>query len=128
MPRGRPFPEPFRQSLSLDVLHHQKVDALVGIELVESANVRMIQAGNGACLASQELKAALEDLNYRNLDDVDLFKGENTTTEFLARTIFERLVWAIRAGRLGEGAKELAAVSVTLHESHVAWASYEGEV
>jgi 6-pyruvoyltetrahydropterin/6-carboxytetrahydropterin synthase len=79
-------------------------------------------------LASLELKAALEDLNYRNLDDVDLFKGQNTTTEFLARTIFERLVWAIRAGRLGERAKELASVSVTLHESHVAWASYEGDV
>jgi 6-pyruvoyltetrahydropterin/6-carboxytetrahydropterin synthase len=79
-------------------------------------------------LASVELKAALADLNYRNLDDVDLFKGKNTTTESLARAIFERLVWAIRAGKFGDGAKGLAAVSVTLHESHVAWASYEGEV
>ena len=79
-------------------------------------------------LASAELKAALEDLNFRNLDDVDLFKEKNTTTEFLARAIFERLVWAIRAGRLGDGARDLASVSVTLHESHVAWASYEGEV
>ena len=79
-------------------------------------------------LASAELKAALEELNFRNLDDVDLFKGKNTTTEFLARAIFERLVWAIRAGRLGDGARGLSAVSVTLHESHVAWASYEGEV
>ena len=79
-------------------------------------------------LASAELKAALEELNFRNLDDVDLFKGKNTTTEFLARAIFERLVWAIRAGRFGDGARGLSAVSVTLHESHVAWASYEGEV
>ena len=79
-------------------------------------------------LASAELKAALEDLNFRNLDDVDLFKEKNTTTEFLARAIFERLVWAIRAGRLGDEARGLSAVGVTLHESHVAWASYEGEV
>jgi 6-pyruvoyl-tetrahydropterin synthase len=79
-------------------------------------------------LASAELKTALADLDYQNLDDVDLFKGKNTTTEFLARAIFERLVWAIRAGRLGEGARELSSVIVTLHESHVAWASYEGEV
>ena len=79
-------------------------------------------------LASVELKAALEDLNYRNLDDVSGFEGKNTTTEFLAREVFDRLVRAIRGGRLGEGAKALDTVSVTLHESHVAWASYEGEV
>src|SRR5262245_34642183 len=60
-------------------------------------------------LASVELKAALEDLNYRNLDDVRAFRGKNTTTEFLAREIFERLVRAIRAGRLGAGASDLDA-------------------
>lgn len=79
-------------------------------------------------LAGLELKAALEDLNYRNLDDVGAFTGKNTTTEFLAREIFERLLRAIRAGRLGDGARALETVSVTLHESHVAWASYEGPV
>jgi 6-pyruvoyltetrahydropterin/6-carboxytetrahydropterin synthase len=79
-------------------------------------------------LASVELKAALEDLNYRNLDDVPAFTGKNTTTEFLARAIYEHLAKAIRDGRLGAGARGLSSVSVTLHESHVAWASYEGEV
>src|SRR5688500_4390614 len=79
-------------------------------------------------LASVQLKAALEDLNYRNLDDVPAFSGENTTAEFVARAIYERLVHAIRDGRLGAGARGLATVSVTLHESHVAWASYEGAV
>jgi 6-pyruvoyltetrahydropterin/6-carboxytetrahydropterin synthase len=79
-------------------------------------------------LASVELKAALEDLNYRNLDEVADFEGKNTTTEFLARALYERLLEAIRKGRLGEGARTLSSVSVTLHESHVAWASYEGKV
>jgi 6-pyruvoyl-tetrahydropterin synthase len=79
-------------------------------------------------LASNELKKTLEELNYRNLDDLKTFAGQNTTTEFLARAIFDRLAQAIRDGRLGEHARDLDAVSVTLHESHVAWASYEGEV
>src|SRR5688500_11923028 len=79
-------------------------------------------------LASVKLHAALEDLNYRNLDDVQAFAGKNTTTEFLARAIFDRLAAAARSGELGEGARGLAAVSVTLHESHVAWASYEGAI
>ena len=79
-------------------------------------------------LASTELKSALDNLNYRNLDELSPFRGKNTTTEFLANEIFERLVWAIHAGKLGEGARALATLSVTLHESHVAWASFEGEV
>ena len=78
--------------------------------------------------AGEVLRQVLAELNYRNLDEVPEFAGRNTTTEFLARAIFERLVWAIRAGRLGDEARGLSAVSVTLHESHVAWASYEGEV
>jgi len=77
-------------------------------------------------LASQKLHAVLAALNYRNLDDEASFEGENTTTEFLARAIYERLVESIRAGELGEGARGLGSVSVTLHESHVAWASFEG--
>ncbi len=79
-------------------------------------------------LARARLRAVLDGLNYRNLDDEPAFAGRNTTTEFLARAIQERLAQAIRAGRLGEGAPGLASVSVTLHESHVAWASYEGPV
>ena len=79
-------------------------------------------------LAGTTLKAVLEDLNFRNLDDETEFTGQNTTTEFLARTIFERLVAAIRDGRLGDGARGLQRVNVTLHESHVAWASFEGSV
>jgi 6-pyruvoyltetrahydropterin/6-carboxytetrahydropterin synthase len=76
--------------------------------------------------ASERLKAVLEPLGYRNLDDLPEFSGENTTTEFLARHIFDRMAGAIEAGELGEGAKELASMKVTLHESHIAWASYEG--
>ena len=77
-------------------------------------------------LASEKLHAALSALNYRNLDDEASFAGKNTTTEFLAHAIYERLVEAIRAGELGEGARGLASVAVTLRESHVAWASFEG--
>jgi len=79
-------------------------------------------------LAGVVLRELLEDLNYRNLDDKPEFEGENTTTEFLARVIFDRLVTAVHQGRLGEGARGLERVSVTLHESHVAWASYEGSL
>ncbi len=77
-------------------------------------------------LAGAQLHEVLAALNYRNLDEEPAFAGRNTTTEFLARVIHQRLVEAIRAGGLGEGARGLASVSVTLHESHVAWASYEG--
>lgn len=76
--------------------------------------------------ASEQLKAVLEPLGYRNLDELPEFAGENTTTEFLARHIFDRMSDAIGAGGLGKGAKELASMKVTLHESHIAWASYEG--
>lgn len=79
-------------------------------------------------LAGEQLKAVLDDLNYRNLDDVPEFEGENTTTEFLAREIHRRLVQAIQSGRLGAAAPGCASLEVTLHESHIAWASYEGAV
>ena len=79
-------------------------------------------------LAGATLKAVLGDLDFRNLDEEAEFTGQNTTTEFLARTIFDRLVVAIRDGRLGDGARGLERVNVTLHESHVAWASFEGSV
>ncbi|GAA3459463.1 6-pyruvoyl-tetrahydropterin synthase [Saccharothrix longispora] len=76
-------------------------------------------------LATEELRSVLGALNYRNLDEVPEFAGINTSTEFLAKHIADRLVESVRAGRLGEGAKGLSGVEVSLHESHVAWASYE---
>jgi 6-pyruvoyl-tetrahydropterin synthase len=75
--------------------------------------------------ATDELRALLAELNYRNLDDEPAFAGTNTTTEALARFIADRLADRARAGALGEGARELDGLVVTLHESHVAWASYE---
>ncbi len=76
-------------------------------------------------LATKELGTVLADLNYRNLDDEPAFAGVNTSTEFLARLIADRLAERVHAGALGDGARELAGVTVVLHESHVAWASYE---
>lgn len=79
-------------------------------------------------LASSTLKELLAELDFRNLDEEAAFTGQNTTTEFLARTIFDRLVAAIRDGRLGDEAHGIQRLNVTLHESHVAWASFEGAV
>ncbi len=79
-------------------------------------------------LAGQVLKAVLDDLNYRNLDDEAQFAGTNTTTEFLAKVIFDRMAAAARDGRLGAGASGLSVIKITLNESHIAWASYEGAV
>ena len=76
-------------------------------------------------LASQQLNAVLGEMNYRNLDDEAAFAGMNTSTEALARVIADRLAERIHAGALGDGARGIAAISVTLHESHIAWASYE---
>jgi 6-pyruvoyl-tetrahydropterin synthase len=75
-------------------------------------------------LATDQLKAILGALNYRNLDDLPEFKGVNTSTEFLAKVIADRLAEGVRSGSLGEGARGLAEISVALRESHVAWASY----
>ncbi|WP_422756027.1 6-pyruvoyl trahydropterin synthase family protein [Micromonospora sp. WMMD708] len=75
--------------------------------------------------ATDELKAVLADLTYRNLDDEPAFAGQNTTTEVLCRTVADRLADRVHAGGLGAGARELAGITVTLHESHIAWASYE---
>ena len=75
--------------------------------------------------ASGALRAVLGELGYRNLDDEEGLAGMNTTTEALARVIADRLADVARSGGLGEGARELDGLAVTLHESHVAWASYE---
>ena len=79
-------------------------------------------------LAAKALGEVLHDLNYRNLDDEPAFAGRNTTTEFLAREIFERLAGRTREGLLGDGARGVSSICVTLNESHVAWGSYEGGV
>ncbi len=77
-------------------------------------------------LASQALRQVLKGLEYRNLDEEPTFRGVNTTTEFLARVVFDRIAARVAAGDLGPGAAGLSALRVTLHESHVAAASYEG--
>ena len=75
--------------------------------------------------ASAELQAVLADLTYRNLDDEADFAGLNTSTEALAQVVADRLAERVHAGALGEAARGLEGLVVTLHESHVAWASYE---
>jgi 6-pyruvoyl-tetrahydropterin synthase len=78
--------------------------------------------------AAESLHRALADINFSNLDQAPEFTGRNTTTEFLSRVIFSALVAAIRRGDLGPGARAIESVRVTLHESHVAWASFDGPV
>jgi 6-pyruvoyl-tetrahydropterin synthase len=75
--------------------------------------------------AARELNAVLGALNYRNLDDEAEFASMNTSTEALAKVIADRLADRVHAGALGDGARNLAGITVTLRESHVAWASYE---
>jgi 6-pyruvoyl-tetrahydropterin synthase len=75
--------------------------------------------------AAEALRAVLGELGYRNLDEEEGLAGMNTTTEALARLIADRLADAALSGGLGDGARELDGLAVTLHESHVAWASYE---
>lgn len=79
-------------------------------------------------LAASALKAVLSELNFRNLDDGAEFSGKNTTTEFLAREVFDRIVRRIADGELGPGSDGLTALRIVLHESHVAWAAYEGNL
>ena len=76
--------------------------------------------------ASNALGQVLSDLNYRNLDEMPVFAGRNTTTEFLARVVFDGIVATIRRGDLGPSAGAIEFVRVTLHESHVASGSFEG--
>jgi 6-pyruvoyl-tetrahydropterin synthase len=75
--------------------------------------------------AAEALRAVLAELSYRNLDDEAAFAGMNTSTEALARVVADRLADSVRAGALGDTARELDGLVVTLHESHIAWASYE---
>ncbi len=75
---------------------------------------------------SDNLRAVLAELNYRNLNEACEFAGRNTTTEFLAREIFDRIAVRIEDGQLGPNTAGLSSMRVTLRESPVAWASYEG--
>jgi 6-pyruvoyl-tetrahydropterin synthase len=75
--------------------------------------------------AAEELHAVLAELTYRNLDDEPALAGMNTSTEALAKVVADQLADRVHAGALGDGARELEGLVVTLHESHIAWASYE---
>jgi 6-pyruvoyl-tetrahydropterin synthase len=78
--------------------------------------------------AHDVLKSILGPLNYCNLDEIEAFAGQQTTTEFLSRHIFDKLAEAARQGGLGAGSEGLARIRVTLHESHVARAWFEGPI
>jgi 6-pyruvoyl-tetrahydropterin synthase len=96
------------------------VDASFHREELDADNI-VVDIG----LANRELAKVLGAFNYRNLDELPEFAGVNTSTEYLAKVIADRLADHVHAGSLGEGARGLAKISVTLRESHVAWASYE---
>lgn len=97
--------------------------------VVDAAFLSDALDGNGIVVdigrAHEALKAVLQPLNYRNLDDVPEFEGKNTTTEFLTKHIYDALAQAARANELGRSGRELKAIRVTISESHVARASYE---
>jgi 6-pyruvoyltetrahydropterin/6-carboxytetrahydropterin synthase len=76
--------------------------------------------------ATESLHALLGELNFRNLDNEPAFAGNNTTTEYLAKFVFDRMARRVAEGELGPGASGVTILKVTLHESHVAWAAYEG--
>ena len=96
------------------------VDATFRRETLDPDNV-VVDIGRAAA----ELHAVVGELSYRNLDEEAAFAGVNTSTEALAKVIADRLAERVQAGALGIGAADLAGIAVTLHESHVAWASYE---
>ncbi len=79
-------------------------------------------------LATEVLKEALAPLNYQNLDTLEIFAGKVTTTEFLAKHLFDRIADAIRNGRLGEGSGRIRKLRIMLHESHVARGWFEAEL
>jgi 6-pyruvoyl-tetrahydropterin synthase len=97
------------------------VDAEFRREALDEDSV-VVDIGKAAVL----LREVLGALNFRNLDEEDAFAGRNTTTEFLARVIFDRLAARITDGALGPDSAGLAGMKICLHESHIAWAGYEG--
>jgi 6-pyruvoyltetrahydropterin/6-carboxytetrahydropterin synthase len=78
--------------------------------------------------ATETLRRVLAELNFRNLDELALFAGRNSTTEVLARHVFDAMAIAMTGGELGPGADAVESLKVTLHESHVASASFEGPI
>lgn len=96
------------------------VDATFTRESLDAAGT-VIDIG----LAAAGLHDVVETLNYRNLDDDEDLAGLNTTTEVLAQVVADRIADRIEAGRFGPAAADVAGIAVTLHESHVASASYE---
>ena len=96
------------------------VDATFRRETLDRDNI-VVDIGRAAA----ELHAVVGELSYRNLDEEAAFAGVNTSTEALAKVIADRLAERVQAGALGNGAADLAGIAVTLHESHIAWASYE---
>jgi 6-pyruvoyl-tetrahydropterin synthase len=96
------------------------VDATFRRESLDADNI-VVDIGR----ATDELRGVLGELTYRNLDDEPAFAGVNTSTEALARVVADRLADRVHAGALGEAARGISAIAVTLHESHIAWASYE---
>jgi 6-pyruvoyltetrahydropterin/6-carboxytetrahydropterin synthase len=78
--------------------------------------------------ATETLHAIMGALNFRNLDEDPAFAGRNTTAEFLARVVFDRMADAIRRGDLGDGGRRVESVRVTMHESHVASAAFDGKL
>ena len=96
------------------------VDATFKRESLDADNI-VVDIGR----AAEQLRAIVGQLSYRNLDDDAEFADTNTSTEFLAQVIADRLADRIAAGDLGDGARDLTGLAVTLHESHIAWASYE---
>src|SRR3979490_1130921 len=87
---------------------------------------------NGAVVdigrAHEVLRAIVKDINYRNLDDLPEFRGHNITTEFFPKYVVDRLGGAGRTGGLGRSVEDPEAIRVTLSESHVARAWYEGSL
>ena len=96
------------------------VDATFKRQALDADNI-VVDIGR----AAQELRAVLSELGYRNLDDEPEFNGVNTSTEALAQVVADRLAERVHAGALGDGGRELEGLVVTLHESHIAWATYE---
>jgi 6-pyruvoyl-tetrahydropterin synthase len=96
------------------------VDATLRRENLDADNI-VVDIGR----AAEVLKEIVGALSYRNLDEEPEFAGINTSTEWLAKLIADRLAERVHDGDLGEGARGLAGITVTLHESHIAWASYE---
>jgi 6-pyruvoyl-tetrahydropterin synthase len=103
---------------------------LHGATYVVDATFRRAELGADSIVidigrAAAELRAVVAELSYRNLDDEPALAGVITSTEALARVVADRLAARVHAGALGDPGRALEGLTVTLHESHIAWASYE---